>query len=401
MRKMFALIAVVLGLAAVAWHFGYFGTADQKSTQSRDSAVQRVAAPTHVITQPVEQVDLPIRQRSFGWVEPQKTVSVRARVASQLMEQHFKEGDMVKKGDLLFTLDDRELQAQVDKDQATLDKDTAAQIRAEADLVRNKQLVARNAGTQQALDVAIADAKGAVATVAADKATLDADKARLSYTKIVAPITGRTGSVSVTPGNLVSSGDTGTPLVTLTSMDPIRVTFTLPERELPQLRAAMTESNNVVVRVLNGDQVTATGRLVFIDSAVDTSTGTITVKGLFDNPDFKLWPGRYVDVEVDTAVHKNALVAPTVAIQQGQKGPYVFVARQDGTADLREVKTGVSDGDRIEILAGLEKGDEVVVEGQQRLKAGAKIAVKPAPAGQKVSEARTPSGAPAPVTDKD
>jgi multidrug efflux system membrane fusion protein len=400
MRKIFAFVAVAVCLAAAAWHFGYLGAASQKAAQSQTGGSRRAAGPINVVTRPVEQVDLPIHQRSYGWVEPEQTVAIRARVASQLTEQHFKEGDMMKKGDLLFALDDRELKAEVDKDQATLDKDMALQTRAEADLTRNKQLVARNAGTQQALDLAIADAKSAAATVIADQATLDADKTRLSYTKIYAPITGRTGSVSVTPGNLVSSSDT-TPLVVLTSMDPIRVTFSLPERALAQLRGAMSDSNNVPVRVLDGEQVAATGKLVFIDSSVDTSTGTITAKGLFDNSDFKLWPGRYVDVEVDTSMHPNALVAPAVALQQGQKGPYVFVAMQDGTADLREVKTGVSDGDRIEILSGLAKGDAVIVEGQQRLTKGAKIVVKPADQGQKVSEARTTPGASVPATDKD
>jgi multidrug efflux system membrane fusion protein len=399
MKKVVALVILALGLAAGAWHFGYFGSPSQKPAQSTAGAARRVAGPVNVVTRVVEQVDLPIRQRSFGFVEPLQTVALRARVASQLTEQHFREGDMVKKGDLLFSLDDRELKAQVEKDQATLDKDLALQTRTEADLARNRQLVARNAGTQQALDVAIADSKGAAATVIADRATLDADKARLSYTKIYAPITGRTGSVGVTPGNLVSSSDTAPALVTLTSMDPVRVTFTLPERALTQLRAAMAESHDVPVRVLQGGQMTATGKLVFIDSAVDTSTGTITVKGLFDNPDFKLWPGRYVDVEVETDEHPGALVAPAVAIQQGQKGPYVFVAKSDGTAELRQVKIGVDDGDRLEILAGLAKGDQVVIEGQQRLRDGSKISVKPG--DQKISEARAASGPRAPASDKD
>jgi multidrug efflux system membrane fusion protein len=194
----------------------------------------------------------------------------------------------------------------------------------------------------------------------------------------------------------VSSGDTATPLVTLTSMDPIRVTFTLPERILPQLRDAMDKPGDLPVRVLQGDQSIATGKLIFIDSAVDSASGTITAKGLFANPDFKLWPGHYVDVEVDTSEHADALVAPAVAVQQGQRGPYVFIAKADGTAELRDVKTGASDADRLEILSGLTAGEQVIVEGQQRLTNGSKINTKSAAAAQKLSEAQ-----PATATDKD
>jgi multidrug efflux system membrane fusion protein len=220
----------------------------------------------------------------------------------------------------------------------------------------------------------------------ADQAALDSDKIRLSYAKIYAPITGRAGSVNVTPGNLVSTSDSSPALVTLTSVDPIRVTFTLPERELSALQTAMAAAAPVPVHALIGDQEIATGKLVFIDSSVDTQAGTITAKGLFDNPDMKLWPGKYVDVALDTAVHKGAVLAPAVAVQQGQKGPYVYVA-QDGKAELRNVKTGVSSGDRIEIVDGLAKGEQVVIDGQLRLTNGSAIAVKTGSDATKVSQA--------------
>jgi multidrug efflux system membrane fusion protein len=391
MRKFLILLLLVVVAVAGAWHFGLLdrfrgqpqASAEQKGQQG---ARRGGAGPISVVVASATQADVPIRQRSFGYVEPEQTVAVRSRVTSQLTQQHFKEGQMVKKGDLLFTLDDRELAAQVEKDEATLAKDQALQTRTQADLSRYQQLLARNAGTAQQLDQATADAKSASATVMADQAALDSDKIRLSYAKIYAPITGRAGSVNVTPGNLVSTSDSSPALVTLTSVDPIRVTFTLPERELSALQTAMAAAAPVPVHALIGDQEIATGKLVFIDSSVDTQAGTITAKGLFDNPDMKLWPGKYVDVALDTAVHKGAVLAPAVAVQQGQKGPYVYVA-QDGKAELRNVKTGVSSGDRIEIVDGLAKGEQVVIDGQLRLTNGSAIAVKTGSDATKVSQA--------------
>ena len=390
MRKFLILLLLVVVACAGAWQFGLldrFRAQPQASAEHKGQQGGRRggAGPISVVVASVTQADVPIRQRSFGYVEPEQTVAVRSRVTSQLMQQHFTEGQMVKKGDLLFTLDDRELAAQVEKDEATLAKDEALQTRTQADLSRYQQLLSRNAGTAQQLDQATADAKSASATVMADKAALDSDKIRLSYAKIYAPITGRAGSVNVTPGNLVSTSDSSPALVTLTSVDPIRVTFTLPERELSALQKAMAAAAPVPVHALIGDEEIATGKLVFIDSSVDTQAGTITAKGLFDNPDMKLWPGKYVDVALDTAVHKDALLA-AVAIQQGQKGPYVYVA-QDGKAELRNVKTGVSSDDRIEIVDGLAKGEQVVIDGQLRLTNGSAVAVKAGGDTNQVSQA--------------
>lgn len=390
MRKFLILILVVAAGLAGAWHYGLLGTQKkQGATQAQQNGAARNAAErtVSVVTAPVTRADVPIRQRSFGWAEPEQTVVVRSRVASQLNDQHFQEGQMVKKGDLLFTLDDRELAAQVAKDEAALSRDQALLARTESDLRRYQQLVERNAGTQQQLDQATADNKSAAATVLGDKATLDTDRIRLSYTKIYAPITGRAGVVTVTPGNLVSMSDTGAALVTLTSMDPIRVTFTLPERELSALQAAMARPGALAVRAMSGGQTIATGKLVFIDSSVDQSTGTITTKALFDNADQKLWPGKYVDVELDTAVHQNAVVAPVIAIQQGQNGPFVFVAGADDKAELKTVKLGATDGNRVEIVEGLSGGESVVVDGQLRLSNGTRITTKKEPDAKQVSDA--------------
>lgn len=332
----------------------------------------RTGAAIPVVTAPVLQTNFPIRRRSFGYAEPIASVVVRSRVDSQLLEQHFTEGQFVKKGDLLFTLDDREFAAQLAKDEATLAKDQAVKGRAQNDLQRAQQLLQRNAGTQQALDVATADSKTADASLQADRAAIDADKLRLSYTRITSPIDGRIGAVTVTPGNLVRANDAGQGLVTITQIAPIRISFTAPERDFGSVQASAARGPIEVRAFARGAEKPITGKLTFIDSQVDQTTGTILLKAEFANKDLSLWPGEYMDVEFDTTVHENALVIPTVALQQGQNFSYVFVANE-GVAELRKVTPGEADDDRTEIVDGLRPGESVVVDGQMRLKDGARI----------------------------
>ncbi len=338
-----------------------------------------------VVTAPAEVVDFPVRRRSIGNIEAMATVLVRSRVDSQLLTQHAKDGQFVTKGDLLFTLDDKELRAAVARDEANLARDQANLTRTQADLQRKRELLSSGSGAQQQVDQALSDAKAAEAAVAADEATLDADRLRLSYTRIVAPIDGRLGSVQVTPGNLVRASDSGGGgLVTITQVKPIRVAFTLPERDLATVRAALAQPTPPTVRVFPSGSRTAlaSGPLSFIDSAVDVASGTISAKAVFANDDLALWPGQYVDVEVELGSRPNTVVVPTVAVQAGQASPYVFVARPDGTAELRPVKVAATDGDRIALAEGLSAGDRVVVDGQLRLANGTKIRDTAAPKGQ-------------------
>jgi multidrug efflux system membrane fusion protein len=336
-----------------------------------------------VVTVAAEQGAFPIRRRSIGLLESPAVVVVRSRIDSQMIEKHVNDGQLVRKGDLLFTLDDRELLATIARNEAQLAKDEASRDRANADLKRTEELLAKNVAARQQLDEKVADAKAAEATIAADKAQLDNDRVRLGYTKISAPITGRIGTIRVTPGNLVSSSD-ALGLVTITQIRPIRVSFTLPERDLRALRAAARQKQPPVVRVYapNRSAPLATGQLDFVDSSVDTATGTIMAKATFANQDFSLWPGMYVDVEIDLDTRPDTISIPTVALQTSQKGPFVFVARPDNTAELRQVETGGLVEDRTAISEGLKAGERVVIEGQLRLANGARIrdTAKPADA---------------------
>jgi len=247
------------------------------------------------------------------------------------------------------------------------------------DVRRVQELLGKGATSQQQFDVVTADSKVAAANVAADQAALQTDRIKLGYTTIAAPIPGRVGVVRVTPGNLIRSNDSGDGLVTITQMQPLRASFTLPERDLDLLRAALARKEPAPVRVYAGasDEPLATGQLIFVDSTVDTLSGTVTAKALFDNRNGQLWPGQYVRVAVDLGLRPNVTVAPLVAVQPSQNGPFVFVVKPDITVERRPVEVAESQGGMAAIASGLKPGEKVVVEGQQRLKEGAAIVEKP------------------------
>ncbi len=373
------VVAILLIAAIAAWYYGFRNYGDHlglgdNSQPPQSALAPRLAPAVPVTTIAAEQGTFPVRRRSIGLLESPAVVVIRSRIDSQLLEKHVDDGQLVRKGDLLFTLDDRELLATIARNEAQLAKDEAARDRANADLKRTEELLARNVAARQQLDEKVAEAKAAEATIAADKAQLDSDRIRLGYTRITAPITGRIGTIRTTPGNLVSSSD-AQGLVTITQIRPIRVSFTLPERDLAALRAARRAEQPPTVRVYAaGDlQPLASGQLDFVDSSVDTATGTIMAKATFANEDFSLWPGMYVDVEVDLDTRPDTISIPTVALQTSQKGPFVFVVKPDETAELRMVETSGIVEDRTAIRSGLEPGERVVVEGQLRLADGARV----------------------------
>jgi len=334
-----------------------------------------------VITAVAQGKDLPITRTSVGSIEPIAVVTVRARIEGEIVEQRVKDGQMVKEGDVLFRLDDREIQAQITRDEAAIAKDHATLAKTQNDVRRVQELLGKGAASQQQFDVVTADSKVAAANVAADQAALQTDRIKLSYTIIQAPIPGRVGVVRVTAGNLIRSNETGDGLVTITQMQPLRASFTLPERDLDLLRAALARKDSAPVRVYvsGGEEPLATGRLIFVDSAVDTLSGTVTTKALFDNKDGRLWPGQYVRIAVDLGLRPNVTTAPMVAVQPSQSGPFVFVVKPDMTVERRPIEVAESQGTVAAIASGLQPGEKVVVEGQQRLKDGAAVVEKTSP----------------------
>lgn len=384
------LAALTLGVAVfrpeiaglAAWKAGSSGASAAGSVAAGGGKGGRASGgerPVTVITATASEGDFPIERTSVGFLSSPTVVNINARVTSAVTEVAVKDGQTVKAGDLLFKLDDRALQAALQKDQAALAKDQAAEVSALADFNRDKDLLAKGAGTQQAYDQQMAALKGFQASVAADQAAIAADEVQLSYATITAPVDGRLGAVNTTVGNIVSASSNqgssaATPLVTITQMAPLQVTFDLPESDVPMLQKAVEagKADAVSLTLPDGKDVVATGPLDFIDSSVDTTTGTIAARAAIANADGKLWPGQYVEVTVRFGT-LSAVGVPTVAVQQGQKGAYVFVVGADGKAAMRPVTVALTDGARTAIGAGLAAGDRVVVEGQGRLKDGTPV----------------------------
>lgn len=376
-RSQVSRIATLVGvvvLCAVAYRAcGPSATTQDASARSgKKGADGRV---TPVITAKAQVEDFSIRRRTIGIMESPAIVVVKSRIDSQVLEQRVRDGQVVKQGDLLFTLDDREIKALIARDEAQLAKDNAALTQAEADLARKEELIEKNVAPKQQLDQATAVFKAAQQTVEADQAVLQADRLKLGYARLEAPIAGRVGAIRVTPGNLVSVNDP-TGLVTITQLQPIRVGFTLAERDLAALRQASEAKPPAAVRVYSPGSSTPleTGALDFVDSSVDFNSGTIAAKARFDNPKLELWPGMYVDVEIDLAVRPKTVMIPTVAVQSGQKGPFVFVVKDDQKVEMRNVELIGVEGDRAAVKSGVEDGEKVVVEGQMRLTSGTRVA---------------------------
>jgi multidrug efflux system membrane fusion protein len=393
------------GIASGWWYLSqHQANAPGAATAAGESAGRRGRGggadgpPVAVVTAVAEKGDFPVRKRAIGFVETPASVVVRSRIDSQIMQQHVSDGQFVKAGDLLFTLDDRDIKAQIAKDEAMIARDTATHLRTQADLTRYKQLLARDAGTQQQVDQAIADEKSAAATVLGDQAALDADKIKLTYTKITAPIDGRIGAIQVTPGNLVGANSTtGNGLVTITQIKPIRVTFTMPESELDGLKQSLAsgEAPKVKALVPGAKNPPPVGTLNFVDSSVDQASGTIAAKAAFANDDLSLWPGQYVDVDLEAGTLKGVTIVPTVAVQAGQKGPYVYVVGDSSRVSLKQVTVALTDGQRTAISAGINPGDRVVTDGQVRLKEGIRVTdtnaagTKPGPTASPAAENAT------------
>jgi multidrug efflux system membrane fusion protein len=397
MKRSVLGVVAVLGIAVAALAWQRFGNADAiehsgrtadagGSASSGSKAAGGRAIP--VVTAPVEQKSVATAITAIGTVEPIATVLVTSRIDSQVMQVHVADGQTVQAGDLLFTLDEKPAKAAVALAQANLAKDEADRDQTAADVERDEPLVKTGAVSRQAYDLAVAASKRTEAMVAADQASLDQARLTQSYAQIRAPITGRLGVVSVTAGNLVKANTTNsnansgavTSLVTITQMTPIRIAFTVPERNLDAVRAAMTSPTPPKVEAFDSDgqRRIAIGQLTFIDSTVDTKSGTIPLKATFDNAASALWPGQFVRVSLQLGTQDNAVTVPTVALQAGQDGAFVFVAKPDNTVEVRQVTVARTVGDTAVVAQGLTPGEKVVTEGQLRLMQGSRITEKTA-----------------------
>ena len=337
----------------------------------RTALSQKSTPPVAVITAPVRAKTMPITRTSIGWIEPTARVTVRARMDGTIVERHIHDGADVVAGDLLFRLDDRELQAQIARGQAILARDRALLGKAQAELRRTQELLARSVSTHAQAEDAAAGVRIAAANASASEAALAMDQTRLEHTRITAPISGRAGIVHGSEGHVVRGSDpSGEGLVTITRMSPMKVAFSLPERDLPLLHAALAgPEGKGSVRVLTSQDtpVSTEADLTFIDSSIDVGSGTILAKATLKSNE-GLWPGQYVRVELTLGMHPEAATVPLIALQMGQRGPHVFVVRPDDTVEMRRVRHLDGIHDEVIVTEGLAPGERVVIEGQARLR---------------------------------
>lgn len=335
--------------------------------------------PVPVTVAEAKSQTVPVDLHEVGHVEASSTVSVRAQVTGELRDVAFTEGDHVKAGDRLFTIDPRPYKAALDKAQATLDRDRAQATQAREEAARYQTLASKSYVSKEQLAKLQAASDGAAAAVRADEAAVRAAKLDLDHCTIRAPIDGRTGRLLVHAGNLVRANDAA--LVVINKLKPVQVTFGVPEQFLPKLLARSQEEQLVVKSSLTRDSdETRTGLLSFIDNTVDPSTGMVTLKATFPNDDEALWPGQFTDVVLTLSQEEGAIVVPTQAVQDGQQGNYVFVVKGDAV-DSVPVEVERTAGRLSVIHKGLQAGDIVVTDGQLLLRSGSKVTPKPTPEG--------------------
>ncbi len=374
-RKWLAVGVVCLVIAALGgWRVA--GKAPQ--------AARKGPAAVVVVTTLAARRDVPVRLTANGTVTALQSVDLRAQITSTVKEVRIREGQSVRAGELLFTLDAGTEQANLRKAQAQVEKDQSDFATAERNLQRQVELFNQKFISQAALDTAKNQVDTLTGQLAIDRAAVQAAQVALTYTEIRAPFAGRTGIINVRAGSLVAptsnaSISSAPPLVTVTEIDPISVAFTLPEKELPGLQRALAAGPVQVVAAAPSGGDSFTGRIVFVDNAVDTSTGTIRLKALFDNPKALLWPGMFVMVKVSPRTLLGVTVVPAQAVQTGPEGRFVYVVGADGKAAQQDVKlVYVEQG--FAVVDGLQSGARIVVEGAQNVRPGSLVAEAQRPA---------------------
>jgi multidrug efflux system membrane fusion protein len=331
--------------------------------------------PVPVLVAKVIRKTVAQRLHAIGRVEAYSTVEIKSQISGQVMQVHFKEGQDVNKGDLLFTIDPRPFEAALNQALADLNRDNAQKTQLANDFTRYQTLLKEGVGSRQQYDEAKSKYEAIAATVAADEANVQTARLNLEYTSITSPIDGRTGNLILHQGNLVKA-NADTAMVVINQVKPVYVDFALPEQDLATVRTNMVSHSLGVDVVAPGDKTDVHGKLSFVDNTVDPNTGTIQLKGLFDNQDQKLWPGQFVDTYLTLSERPDTVLVPSQAVQTGQDGSYVFVIDPKMKAAIRKVAVGDTiDGDTV-IESGLRGGETVVTDGQLRLMPGGAVMIK-------------------------
>ncbi|MBF0329372.1 MAG: efflux RND transporter periplasmic adaptor subunit [Nitrospirae bacterium] len=359
MKRLSVCLAVLIFLSSCS--------ADNKAKQQKPKTVPVTVAVA-------AEKDVPVQLTAVGNVEPYSTVAVNSRVAGQLMQVHFKEGQAVNKGDRLLTIDTRPFEAALKQSEAALARDTAQMENALQQSRRYEQLLAKGYVSKADYDQIRANADALQAVVNAGKSAVENARLQLSYCYIDSPVNGITGSLQLNQGNLIKENDKT--IVTINQVQPIFVAFALPEQHLPEIKKYMASGKLTVAAVVANEVAAEVGALTFIDNAIDRGTGTIRMKGTFENKNKKLWPGQFVNVTLKLTVQQKAVTAPSRAVLTGQQGQYLFVVKQDSMVEMRQVTArGIADGVSV-IDKGLVSGERVVTDGQLRIVPGVTVDIK-------------------------
>jgi membrane fusion protein, multidrug efflux system len=382
MNRLRTLLGIGVGLAVVVGSAWYFTSRPASGTAARQGGRNAANQAVTVGLATVAKGDIPIIVKALGTVTPLATVTVKTQITGQLTQVAFTEGQLVKKGDLLAVVDPRPYEVALQQAIGTLEKDEALLKNANVDQERYRTLVAQNSVSRQVYDTQVALVRQYEATIVTDRAGVDAAKLNLVYTRIVAPTDGRIGLRLVDPGNYVTMAD-ATGICVITLMQPMSVLFTIPEDTLPSVRRRLKDGAVLQATALDRAQKVelGVGKLATTDNQIDTTTGTVKLRSLFDNTDEALFPNQFVNIRLLVDTVKDALVVPVAAVQRGQPGTFVYHVKADDTVEIRVVETGATDGDKIAVLKGLALNDQVVIDGLDRLRDGAKIRKPQPPAG--------------------
>lgn len=376
--KRLTMALLFLALAAGgygAWWWWQQGGASATEAKGKQGAKGR-GAPLVVKTARAVAKPMPVLIEAVGTVEPEHSVQVRAQVSGVLHSVLFKEGDKVKAGQLLFQIDPRTFQASYNQAQAQLARDQAQLENARVQRDRLEPLLKREFITQQEFDVAVTSTKSLEATVAADRALLEQAQIQLEFSRIHAPIAGRTGALAVKPGNLVPAAGGGAPLVTINSTDPILVSFSIPERQLEEIRSHQNEKEmRIEILPDRSGPPAAEGKLVFIDNTVTAQTGTVLLKTRVVNKDEILWPGQFINVRIILKIEPEAVVVPEAAVQPGQDGSFVYLIDADSKVQVHPVKISRQIGGDVVIASGVKPGAQIITEIPQALQPGITVRV--------------------------
>jgi len=374
-RRWLWVVVALVGAAAIAggWYFLSMQTADPASKKGGGKG-DAAARTLPVVAAPVKLGSIDVYINALGTVTPRNAVTVRARVDGQLMSVMFREGQMVKKGDLLAEIDPRPFQVQLTQAEGQMAKDQALLKNAQLDVERYRTLLAQDSISKQQVDTQEALVRQYQGAVQSDQGAIDNAKLQLTYSRVTAPISGRVGLRQIDPGNIARASDT-TGLIVITELSPISVLYPIPEDNVPRVMRRLATGEAIVVEAWDRDQKVklATGKLITVDNQIDTTTGTVKLKAEFPNETLALFPNQFVNVRMLVQTMADATLVPSAAIQRGSPGTFVYVVKDDQTVTVTPVQLGPVQGEVTAVTTGVKPGNLVVVDGTDKLREGAKV----------------------------